>query len=86
MGPCKLLPTVVAEKNMCKDHYDDPLLITISCIAQVAWYRWKQPNSRLRVLNVPVVVSGEPMVAVSWQEMMCPSTEQKELRKVAKVA
>lgn len=45
---------------------------------------WKHSNSLLYVLSVVVV--GEPMVAVSWQEMMCPSTEQKEMRKVAKVA
>jgi hypothetical protein len=29
--------------------------------------------------------TGEAMVPVSWQEMMCPSTQQRQKRKVAKV-
>mmetsp|Transcript_2819 Transcript_2819/g.4753 ORF Transcript_2819/g.4753 Transcript_2819/m.4753 type:complete len:191 (+) Transcript_2819:274-846(+) len=31
-------------------------------------------------------ISGNPMVAISWQEMQCPSSLAKEFRKVAKVA
>lgn len=42
-------------------------------------------TTKFTILGVECEDSGEPMVAVSWQEMMCPSTEQKELRKVAKV-
>ena len=32
------------------------------------------------------VLAGETMVPISWQEMMCPKTKQKEYRKCAKPA
>jgi exosome complex component CSL4 len=28
--------------------------------------------------------AGEPMIPISWKEMLCPKTQQKELRKCAK--
>ena len=33
-----------------------------------------------------VLLSGVPMVPVGWQEMQCPKTYVKEMRKVAKVS
>lgn len=35
------------------------------------------------VLNI--MITGIPMVPISWTEMQCPKTFNKELRKVAKI-
>ena len=33
-----------------------------------------------------LVLAGETMMPISWQEMICPKTKQKEFRKCAKPA
>ena len=42
-------------------------------------------RNELGVVQAKSPFTGEPMVPVSWQEMMCPSTQVKVSRKVAKV-
>lgn len=42
-------------------------------------------RNELGVVQAKSPFTGEPMVPVSWQEMMCPSTQVKVPRKVAKV-
>ena len=42
-------------------------------------------RNQLGVVQAKSPFTGEPMVPVSWQEMMCPSTQVKVSRKVAKV-
>ena len=38
----------------------------------------------LGVVHAKAAVSGEPLVPVSWNEMICPKTGAKEPRKPAK--
>ena len=42
-------------------------------------------RNELGVVQAKSPFTGEPMVPVSWQEMMCPSTQVKVPRKAAKV-
>ena len=48
-------------------------------------YYLSTAENELGVVQAKSSFTGEAMVPVSWQEMACPTTQQRELRKVAKV-
>ena len=49
-------------------------------------YYLSTAKTELGVTHARSSASGTPMIPISWQEMQCPVTKLKELRKVAKVS
>lgn len=48
-------------------------------------YYLSTAKTELGVTFARSATSGTAMIPISWQEMQCPVTKMKELRKVAKV-
>ena len=85
---------VPAPRRLHGDHYLPPSAIpsghTLRVCQDLGTQSMRQllPSGALNSKLQPYGWSpftGEAMVPVSWQEMMCPSTQQRQKRKVAKV-
>jgi exosome complex component CSL4 len=64
----------------------DVVRAVVASMGSARSYELSTARNDLGVVDARSEAADAPMVAVSWQEMMCPVSKQVEFRKVAKTS